>query len=686
MNTKIKNFMFALLCILCIQFTFAVLNPAYAGFLEQIQGMRGGSSVSLVPTSGGMFDDSILVDMHKFMVKTYKALCKILMVGHALMCYAVNVDYSCIVFCAIAKLPNFNFLLVGLAIYLVGVFISMSVGMYFVDISFKIGFAIIFMPVSMALWPFPPTKNKFADNLSIIIRNAMLFMLVGIGVSYCVKLITEGMFEGGEDQFWDAIANAKNEELTDSFSFFSSHLLVVLFSLIYAFKILEGSVNNYLNAFFSDAAFGSESPMHHMGTQAVGLAYENAVKPAMSLAKDVAKHQTGMAIASVGSGLEKMSTAEGRQEIKQSISNGYNRVKANVNTAAQKTAHAIANPHQTYNQAMAAAGKGANKAIQAVGKGVKETIDIATLVVPVRESTRQKWLNGEIDGQKQKKGLNDYIDKLTQKAGNVTENTIAHGGGKVKEGAKKATAVTGAVAYNAAHAVVGSDKRTDSDAVRAKLHQANQTVDNAVQTATAAVAQPIKAAGQGIAQAGRTTAQFAQGVKQNVQQGAQQIKQNVKQKVLSTETGKILADAYNTRDQAPVTLAPSKILAAPFKAVRHPVDTMEKVANNAEALKGADKKLILKKTGQIVFRSLKDTKQDAKSIGKVAQKTAEGSASLLGGILKDFGHSMADNSARAPGKRGKFDIKEWINAGDDESDEQKKKAYDAEYFRQMGDD
>lgn len=717
MNTLIKNLVLALICILCIQFIFAVQDPAFANAIQNMGekfgvNLTGQHTVSLVPDSGGMFDNSILTDMHKFMLKTYKAMCKVLMVGHALMCYAVNVDYTCIVACFLLEVPNFNFLLVGLAIYIVGIFISMSIGMYFVDISFKIGFAIIFMPISIALWPFPPTKNKFADNLSIIIRNAMLFLLVAIGVSYCVKLITEGLFEGGEDAFWDAIANAKNEELTDSFSFFSSHILVVLFSLLYGFKILEGSVNNYLNAFFSDAAFGSESPMHHMGTQAVGIAYANTVKPAMSMAKDIATHQTGMAIAGLGSGLEKMATADGRQELKQKFSNGYNRVKTNVNTAARKTAHAITNPRETYNKAMAAAGEGANKAIQLAGKGVKEVVDIATLVAPVRESTRQKWLNGEVDGEKKQNGFNDWLDNKTKNLGDKAENVIAHGGGAAKEAAKKATAATGAAAYNAAHFIAGSEKRTDSQAVRGKLTEIHQNVNdkiekatNAVEAAAATVAAPIKEVGEAGIKAGKAVAQKAKDIKQGVEQKVDNIKQNVKQKVLETETGQILAEAYNTRDQAPITLSPVKgiengidALTTPFQLVLNPVKTARKIAQNAKAIKNHTKsgvqavkdeglkKVIIKKGGQIVFRTFKDTKQDVKNVTK---KVGENSAGFLGGMLKDFGHQMADNSARAPGQnKGGFDIRDWINA-DEQSDEYKEKAQEAakaDYFRSMGDD
>ena len=274
-------------------------------------------------------------------------------------------------------------------------------------------------------------------------------------------------------------------------------------------------------------------------------------------------------------------------------------------------------------------------------------------------------------------------------------------------------AVTGAAAYNATQALSGSDKRIDSDEVRAKLHQVNEAIDGAAKTAAAAVAEPIKELGTGVAKAGQATVQLAQGI----QQRAKQIKENVKQKILSTEAGEFIAEAYNTRDQAPVVLSPSKtidavgntvdVLTTPFQLALNWHKTVQKLANNkekikqkaksmkqgientAQALNEGDYKVILKKSGQVVlrtaFRSMSETKKD---ITKTSKKTAEGSASILGGILKDFGHQMADNSAHASGQNRKFDFKDWIHA-DEQSDEFKEKmeeASKAEFFRQMGDD
>lgn len=429
---KIKYFIFALLCILTVQLLFA--TACYAD--------------TPTPTSSGLFNDDILQKMHLFMLRTNQALQSVMMIGDGLMCYAIHVHYHAIEISYLVgsyelfRYPDLGFWLVGAAIYVVGFFMAMSIGMYFVDISFKFGFAIIFMPISIALWPFPPTKNKFGDNLSIIIRNAMLFMLVGIGVSFAVKLINAGILaDGAETSFWSAIENDEVEQLTDSFSFFNTHILVVFFSLMYGFKILEGSVNNYLSAFFSDAAFGSESPMHHMGTQLVGMIGENTVKPALSFAKDVATHQTGRAIAGAAKGAGKVFTSEGRAQIGRGIKNGYNKVKGGITTAAHGISFAVQNPrdaaHNTaqyarnqYNKGMQKAGASVNKAVHAAGDFIKAAHDIGTAFAPtplLRESWRQKQVNA----------VNKGVDWLTDKVGDKLENAIAHGGGTMKNAAKK---------------------------------------------------------------------------------------------------------------------------------------------------------------------------------------------------------------------------------------------------------
>lgn len=292
-----------------------------------------------------LFAEDILINMEKMMVKIYQSLGGLFARGHALMCYATNVSPLCLdggggmlgAFKSIAscslKVPLLNYFIPGVLIYITGFFLCMSIGMYFVDISFKLGFAVLFLPLSISLWPFPPTQSKLTENISIIIHSAMLFAFAAIGTAYAVLIISAAM--GMEETFWKVINDASSlnansglaelglyygkgwaKELTNSddsmekfsqnFSISSTYILVILFSLFFAFKILAASINNYLNYFFGDGSLGAaDNAMHHMGTQAVGFIKNNTVDPAARLVRDVAMTQGGRALEGVGNFIDR---------------------------------------------------------------------------------------------------------------------------------------------------------------------------------------------------------------------------------------------------------------------------------------------------------------------------------------------------------------------------------------------
>ena len=173
--------------------------------------MEGDSSFETPPN---VFNTKILTGIELMMKKIYTSLGALYALGQSLMCYATDIGYHCVglkVFgverCAI-KLVNLTVWLCGVAIFLTAFFMSMSVGMYFIDVSFKIGFALLMLPISIALWPFEVTRGKLSENFSIIIRNAMLFALVSIGVSFAVILIEQGVLHGIDEEAFKMIADA----------------------------------------------------------------------------------------------------------------------------------------------------------------------------------------------------------------------------------------------------------------------------------------------------------------------------------------------------------------------------------------------------------------------------------------------------------------------------------------------
>ncbi|MBR1841078.1 MAG: hypothetical protein IJ778_03000, partial [Alphaproteobacteria bacterium] len=233
---------------------------------------------SLHPDAAGLFDNSILTEMQKMLHKLYKTFGLLFMVGHGLLCYATMGDgllklasgawMQIITFLPVPLfIPNWNLLFSGIFIYFFAMILAMAVGLYFVDISFKLGFAVLLLPVSIGLWPFKPTSRKLTENVSIIVRNAMLFTLMSIGLSFCIVLIMESVFSGGVlnwEEFWEALETSNTGKMVESFSLFSMHTLVIVFCIIYGLKILASSIEDYLKYLFNDSIFGSESPIHHL--------------------------------------------------------------------------------------------------------------------------------------------------------------------------------------------------------------------------------------------------------------------------------------------------------------------------------------------------------------------------------------------------------------------------------------
>lgn len=678
------------------------------------------------PDSAGLFSPEIMTKMQAFMRQIYKELSKVFMIGHSLLCYSQKVAYLCIGVWGkcFAKLANMNLFVSGMLIYIVAVLMTMSIGMYFVDISFKLGFAMLFMPISIALWPFPPTKNKFQENLSIIIRNGMLFTLVAIGVTFAVTLISNSLLDTGDgrdgwEAFWKAIADKKTEILIDNFAFDRMHFLVVAFALIFGFKILASSVNDYLDYFFSDSVFGSESPMHHMGTQAVGLVAANTIKPAASFVGDVAKTQTGRAIAGLGGGIAALGSKEGRAQLAGGV---------------KKFASAVANPRRTYNNAMGKLGEKTNQAVQGMGSLVKGAANVGLLFSLTKDSTRRE----------REKRWDDKIDKAFKKAGNWAENKVAHGGGQLQNAAADAAAA-GINLYN--KQILGKNNPNDivtRDDVKGAINQSLDSVKDDLKAAGKGIKTGARNMAAGAAAAVYNTGQMIAGnpenmktgddivedlktAGKNIKSGAQNMATNIQnttknavagaaatvyndiqslkntpENVVTTEAMRMFMgeekrklaqatkEAWKDADKAPISLQPSALLSAPFKiaeslgkGVRHPINSainnVNKLANGWEALKKAkEDKVILKKTGQVVLRTAART---IKGTGQDIKHAAEGTASVLGNVLKDFGQSLQNNKPADGQSKHKWTT--WQQMHDAEQRKKEAAQEDRDYFKSI---
>lgn len=283
------------------------VNPSISGlvlsdeeYVEYCKSAKTETDGSTTPPN--LFNTQILVRMKHMMEKIYQSLGQLYALGQSLMCYATHTaPLNNVLF----HMVNIPYWLGGFAIYITAFFITVSIGLYFVDVVFKIGFALMMLPISIALWPFEPTRGKLSENFSIIIRNSMLFALVGIGISFAIILIQNGVLQGiNEIKFNHALQNANTAEIAKMFELSGIHILIILFCLIYGYKIIGASVENYLDRIFPDNLFGGDSTMHENGVQFFGNMATHTVLPVASIGVDIVRNQASRGLTALGNGLQ----------------------------------------------------------------------------------------------------------------------------------------------------------------------------------------------------------------------------------------------------------------------------------------------------------------------------------------------------------------------------------------------
>ncbi len=199
-------------------------------------------------------------------------------------------------------ITNFWMWLQGGLIWATGFLLTLAVAYYLVDISFKVGFAVIAMPIVVGLWPFKLTSGKFTKCISIIAKASATYAFLGFTTYFAIKLIgynfsTDGSGNMDLAQIYQTIQGAMNGEgedpakdLADKTQLFSISFIILMFCLIYAFMIIQKSTSKLVNKFFPDNVFGDSAPMHHAATAATKAVKDLAMKP-VKWAADVATYQ-----------------------------------------------------------------------------------------------------------------------------------------------------------------------------------------------------------------------------------------------------------------------------------------------------------------------------------------------------------------------------------------------------------
>lgn len=240
----------------------------------------------------------------------------VMILGNIMTCYATE-GGSWHIFGF--TLTNVFIWIEGAIIWCMGLMLVVAIGYYLVDISFKIGFAVLAFPIVMGLWPFNVTQGKLFTIISIIAKSAALFAFLAITVNFGMLLLGQAVAVGGFDELYakidllakGAASDEQEDELKEyidnAFSLFSASFVLIMFVLIYFFKLVQQTSSDLVNKFFPDNAFGDSSPMHSGATMMTSYTKKLAMKVSgADLAKDIVANQTGQL---VKKGLQKTGNA-----------------------------------------------------------------------------------------------------------------------------------------------------------------------------------------------------------------------------------------------------------------------------------------------------------------------------------------------------------------------------------------
>ena len=236
------------------------LNANYAVTVPTISAPDGGAATEIVSSD-------VMNRIMFFAQNLDKNVSTNLVIGHAMTCWSMNGgawDFS------LFKMVNLWLWFCGALIWFVGFMLTLGIGYYLLDISFKLGFAIMALPVVIGLWPFNVTKGKVTAVISIMLKAAGTFVFLALTTTYALAMINVALrdvptlfakIEAG-DAIW----------ISNTFDLTGPYFLIILFVYLYSMKLISSTVSDYVDKFFKDSVFGGADPMHGKLCQAAGHA------------------------------------------------------------------------------------------------------------------------------------------------------------------------------------------------------------------------------------------------------------------------------------------------------------------------------------------------------------------------------------------------------------------------------
>lgn len=297
-----------------------------------------------------------------------------LVIGHALTCHSVNagawVNHSIMDFQII--IPNVWIWLCGAAIWFAGFMLVLAVSYYLLDISFKIGIAIMIFPLLMALWPFSMTAGKVKTCVKTMLSSAAIFAFLAITTSYAMAMISVTLRDVPE--LFDRVEKGDSKWISETFDITGPYFILILFAYLYSIKLVRSTVDDYVNKFFGGGLMANASPMHSEMTRMTDIA-KKATVGAGKAAVGAATGGAGKVLGAVaGATVGKAAKFVKDKFTKSDKEQGKNNKSPNAGTAVKQSGKAIKQSGKAVEQsgkAVEQAGKGVDKAGQGIAHGGK---------------------------------------------------------------------------------------------------------------------------------------------------------------------------------------------------------------------------------------------------------------------------------------------------------------------------
>ena len=469
MLKHLTSFVFIFLLSLMLAFSFA--QNAYAGKDDQCKqattykgaGVEGDcKKVCEISSGHGIVSNGTIVNICIVNQTIDFKVSEFLLMGDALACFATHAGAKRIRLLTITlfKFPHLSILISGCAIWVLGAILTLVIGFYLIDISFKIGFALLALPIGIALWPFKQTEKKLYSIIKLMMNSTGVFIFLSLGASFAVALFNAAFASvGGLDGIYSYINEGKTQELSEAFTVVSINFLLYIFAGVCGFRMLGKFVNDYNKKFFpDDTSLGNANPMHHRLTQAMDFAGQkigHVAKSAASYAGDVAATQAKRAAAhginAIGKGVQKAGHFAGY---------AAGDIKNGTNDASQKLAENGKNIGST-------AGNIAKNAGATVGRITKNVTDAAGNIVSTAGGSignQLKTAGNEIKGTAALTGAAlSAIGSTISTASDVASKTIKTTGNIAGKAAEKAGEVAGQAINNAVEAAgIAAGEKTNS--------------------------------------------------------------------------------------------------------------------------------------------------------------------------------------------------------------------------------